>query len=301
MDRAVGTDDRRRAEAVDGEPVLAPHPALPASEGEAADARLGHDAAGHDEAERLRFAVDVSPDRAALDRGSPGHRVDGHGPHPREVDDDAAVAARQTGHGVPAAPHRDQQVPLAGEVDRVDHVGGAGRSDLERRAPVVHGVVDRIGVIAVVGRCEHVAPEAGAQLLELVVFDLGLATSSVETKIVIAYPALRPAPGVGKSAAVGHCVARRCLRPWVLPIARNMRVAVLRNIRKECTPISWHHALFRVEPPRTSRRLGSRRLALPAPAAVTMNRCRANVRVMVAALRVGTRGDDRSRQRTGSK
>ena len=72
MDRAVGTDDRRRAEAVDGEPVLAPHPTLPASEGEAADARLGHDAAGHDEAERLRFAVDVSPDRAALHRGAPG-------------------------------------------------------------------------------------------------------------------------------------------------------------------------------------------------------------------------------------
>ena len=31
------------------------------------------------------------------------------------------------GDRVPAAPHRDQQISLAGEVDGVDHVGSAGR------------------------------------------------------------------------------------------------------------------------------------------------------------------------------
>ena len=174
VDRPVGTDHRGRAQAVDGEPVLASHPALPASEGEATDARLRHHAAGHDEAERLRLAVDVGPHRAALHRGPSGHRVDGHRPHPREVDHDAAIDARQTSHGVPAAPHRDQQVPLTGEVDDVDHVGGAGRSNLERRAPAVHRVVDRVGVKTVVSRCEHIAAHLGTELVELVVLDLGL-------------------------------------------------------------------------------------------------------------------------------
>ena len=95
---------------------------------------------------------------------------------------------------MPATPHRDQQVPLAGEVDRVDHVGGAGRSDLECRAPVVHGVVDRVGVVAVVGRCEHVAPEAGTELLELVVFDLGLATIQRGNRKRHRYAPLIPPP-----------------------------------------------------------------------------------------------------------
>ena len=215
MDRTVGTHDRRRAEAVDGEPVLAPHPTLAASEGEAADAGLGDHAAGHDEAERLRFAVDVSPHRAALHGGSPRDRVDGDGAHPREVDDHAAVAARQTGDGVPAASHRDQQVPLAGEVDRVDDVGGTGGSHLQRRAPVVHRVVDRIGVKTVVGRREHVTPKAGTQLLELVVFDLGLATVQRGNQ-----DCHRDVPRSltatcrrGPSATAGHCVSREGRRP----------------------------------------------------------------------------------------
>ena len=80
MDRPIRTDDRGRTKAVDRQPVLATHPALPTSEGEAAHARLRHHAAGHDEPERLGLAVDIGPDGTALDGGPPGYRIDGHPP-----------------------------------------------------------------------------------------------------------------------------------------------------------------------------------------------------------------------------
>ena len=177
MDRAVRADDCGRTKAVDRQPVLATHPALPTSEGEAAHTRLRHDATGHDEPERLGLTVDIGPDGAALDGGPPGDRIDRHGLHPSEVDHDATITARQTGDGVAAPPHRDQQVPLTGEVDGGDHVGGAGRSDLERGVAGVHRVVDRIGVKVLIRRPEHIAPDPGAELLELGVLDLRLAAS----------------------------------------------------------------------------------------------------------------------------
>ena len=184
---------RGGTQAVDGQPVLAPHPSLATSEREPRRRRSRRP--------RRRARRDRTP-------ASPGRRRAQSAPP-------CTDARRATGSTVtarirvrsmtippsqldspatewPAASHCDEQVPLPGEVDRIDDVGRAGRSDLERRVPVVHGVVDRVGVEAVVGWREHVAMDPCPQLFELVVFDLGLPPSSVETASVIARPLSRP-------------------------------------------------------------------------------------------------------------
>ena len=147
---------------------------------------------GYDQAERLRLPVDIGPHRATLHGGSSRDRVDGHRPHPGEVDHDPAIAARQPGDRVSAAPHRNEQVPLPGEVHGVNNVGSAGGSHLERWAPAVHLVVDRIAVEAIVGGREHIAAELRAQFVELVVFDLGLAAVKRRNHCCHCSPSSRP-------------------------------------------------------------------------------------------------------------
>jgi hypothetical protein len=176
VDRPIGAYHGRCAEAVDGKPVLASYPTLATAEREATDTRLGDNAAGYDQAESLRFPVHIAPHGAALHGGPAGSRVDGHRPHPREVDDDADIAAGVSSDGVPASPHRDEQVALPGEVDGVNNVGSARGAHLERWAPPMHAVVDRIGIEALVAGRQHIAAELHAQCVQLVVFDLGLAT-----------------------------------------------------------------------------------------------------------------------------
>jgi hypothetical protein len=90
----------------------------------------------------LGRAVEVAKRAAPLGarRAPPG--VDLDGPHLGQVDDQAAVAERVTGHAVPAPAHGDQQLVVAGEVDRGDHVLRSGTARHQRRAPVDHAVPD---------------------------------------------------------------------------------------------------------------------------------------------------------------
>src|SRR5688572_32997271 len=150
---AAGRHDINGEEVVDGEAVLAHQPADATAEREPADAGVAHDPAGGSQTVRLRFEVDVAPQRATLDPGRAAGGIDPHRPHRREVDDDPIVANGGAGDVVPAATYGDLQIVVAGETHGRDHVGGPGASSDQARAPVDGPVPHRAGsiVIGVVG------------------------------------------------------------------------------------------------------------------------------------------------------
>ena len=162
---SVGGDDVGGEQVVAGQADLAHQPADAAAEREPGDPRGGHEPAGHREPERLRLVVEVRPRAAALGAGGATRRVDAHGGHRGQVDDDAAVAGGEAGQRVPAAADGDEQVLAAREVHRAHHVGDAGAADDQRRPPVVGAVPDRARlVVALVGGPDELAAQA---LLEL--------------------------------------------------------------------------------------------------------------------------------------
>ena len=75
---AVGGDHLRRDQVVAREAVLAPHPSVAAAQREAGYAGVGDHAAGATSPKRLGLAVDVAPERAALDVRQPPLGVDLH-------------------------------------------------------------------------------------------------------------------------------------------------------------------------------------------------------------------------------
>ena len=77
---------------------------------------------GVDEPVELRLAVDVGPERAALDVRELCLLVDQNAVHRREVDHHAAIRARQSGDRVPAAADCDLDPAVAREVDGGDDV-----------------------------------------------------------------------------------------------------------------------------------------------------------------------------------
>ena len=162
---------RAESEAVDREAILATDPSLAAAERESRDAGLRHHAAGHDEAECLRLAIDVAPQRAALHARDSGVRIDIDAAHPREVDDHAAVTARMTRHGVAATADGDEELVLAGELHGVDHVGRPRAPHDERGTPLMHRVVDRLVRVSGITGLQHVSANRRAELLERGVVD----------------------------------------------------------------------------------------------------------------------------------
>jgi hypothetical protein len=159
-DAALGCDDLGGQQVVDSEPVFAHEPPDPTTEREAGDAGVAHDATGGGQAVGLRLAIDVAPQRSTLHQDGAAGRVDQHGSHGREVDDDSVVAHRGAGHIVAAAPHRDLQIVGAGKAHSGNHVGGPAASGDQARAPVDGAVPDGPGgvVVAMVGG-DNVAPE----------------------------------------------------------------------------------------------------------------------------------------------
>jgi len=119
---AIGGYDLRRDQVVAAQAVGAAQPAIAAAQRQPGDARPGIHAARRRQTVRLRRRVDVAPRRAASDADRSPGRVDLDLLHLGEIDDDAPVVGRVTGHVVPAAPNREQQIVLAGEVDRRDDV-----------------------------------------------------------------------------------------------------------------------------------------------------------------------------------
>src|SRR5262249_14842420 len=150
---AVGRHDVDGEEVVDREAVLAHQPADATAESEPCDSGVAHDSAGGGQTVRLRLVVDVTPQRTTLHPGPAVGRIDPHGPHRREVDDDPVVANGGACHVVASAPYGDLQIAVAGETHGCDHVGGPDASGDQARAPVNGTVPDCTGdvVVGVVG------------------------------------------------------------------------------------------------------------------------------------------------------
>ena len=138
---AVRRYDFRAHEVVAREPELAGDASDSTAQRQSRHAGVGDGADGRGESERERFAVELAEQRAAFDVRQPGKRIDLHGPHGREVDDQPAVAAGLPRQTVAAAAYRGQQAVCGAEahrapdVRRTDAAHDEGRLAIEGRIP----------------------------------------------------------------------------------------------------------------------------------------------------------------------
>ena len=166
--RAVGADDVRRHQVVDGHPVRPREPAEAAAQRQPGDAGRRVDAERRRQAVLERGPIDVGEERARLDVGAPGRGVDADLPHLRQVDHHAAVAHRRAGDVVAAAADRDLESPLAGEADRRRHVRGVGAAHDDRRPAIDHRVPDGAhGVVGGIAGQDDGALHGGCQRLRV--------------------------------------------------------------------------------------------------------------------------------------
>ena len=143
-----GVDDLRGDKAVARQPVLAAHPPFTTSERKSRDPGVRNDTARRGQPEDLGFAVDIAPQGTALRSDELRIGIDVDPVHEGEIEQHPSVDARQARDGMSSAADREQQALFAGELDRVDDVGGAGGLHHHGRAIAVHRVVDRTdGVI----------------------------------------------------------------------------------------------------------------------------------------------------------
>jgi hypothetical protein len=85
--------------------------------------------------------------------------------HLRQIDDHPAIAERMTGHAVPAPAHREQQLVVAGEAHRGDHVLVTVTPRHQRRAPVDHPVPElSCRLVARVPRPDEPPPQPRGEL-----------------------------------------------------------------------------------------------------------------------------------------
>src|SRR6266404_4153469 len=73
---AVGCDHLRRQQIVDGHPVFTYQPANTASESQATNSSLGHDATRDSKPENMRFPINITESRSALYSNSAGCVID---------------------------------------------------------------------------------------------------------------------------------------------------------------------------------------------------------------------------------
>ena len=161
-DLPLGRDHLGLHEVVDREPVLAHQPANAATEADATDAGVAHDATGGGKTVCLRLVVDIAPQRTALDESRALDGIDRNGAHRRQVDHDAVVAHRGAGHVVTPASYGDLEVAVASEADRRGHIGSAAAASNQSRSSVDGAVpYGASGVVLMMLRGDHVAAEPG--------------------------------------------------------------------------------------------------------------------------------------------
>ena len=100
--------------------------------------------------------------RAVLARG-----IDSDALHRREVDHQPAVAERVPADAVATGADRDQQIALAREAHRRDHIGHARAAGDAGRMAVNRAIPDPAGsVVAGAGRQQQLSAERSAELVE---------------------------------------------------------------------------------------------------------------------------------------
>jgi hypothetical protein len=160
---AVGGDHLDRHEVVDGEAMLAPHPAQTTPEREPGDARLGDDTQRSGQPVRLCLPVDVGQRAPGLRSHRARLGVDVDRLHPGQVDDETAVADRVARHPVASPAHGELETLLAGERHGGDDIRHAGTAR-DHSGELVHRAVPDASrlVVAVVTGLEHLALEPRA-------------------------------------------------------------------------------------------------------------------------------------------
>src|SRR5690606_37043694 len=97
-DLAVGAHNPGGDEAIAGEAILAPKPAVTAAQRKTRNAGVRHHTAWHGQPERLRLPVNISPERSALHVDEALLDIDLDAAHREEVDQDTIVHTGQAGN-----------------------------------------------------------------------------------------------------------------------------------------------------------------------------------------------------------
>jgi hypothetical protein len=95
----------------------------------------------------LRLAIELGPGDATLCPPSATAWLDVNAFHRREVNHQPAVDGRAPGHIVTATTNRQFEAQLAGEVDRIDHVGHATTSGNQSRMLVHQTIMNPSGFV----------------------------------------------------------------------------------------------------------------------------------------------------------
>ena len=147
---AVGEDDLGRDEVVEGQAVQAYQVADPAAQGQARHARRVVGAAGHRQPVCRAGRVDTAPRRSAAGADAPRVGIDLYPAQQPQIDHEAVVADRVTGHAVAAAADRRREALVLRPGDRRGDVVAAGAARDHRRVAIGHRIERRAG--DVVGR-----------------------------------------------------------------------------------------------------------------------------------------------------
>jgi hypothetical protein len=137
---AIGRHELDRAQVVDCQAELALQPADAAAEREARDTRVADDAGWADEAVGLRGDVELAEECAAVCPRDALRGIYGDAAHRREVDDEAAVAARVAGGAVPTGSDRQREVVVSTEPDGRCDFADRCRSHDGGRTKVVNSI-----------------------------------------------------------------------------------------------------------------------------------------------------------------
>jgi hypothetical protein len=123
-DLSVRGDEFDRQHVIGREPVLALKASHPAAEREPGDAGVTHVTERTGKPESLGFSIEITAEGASVDSGEARLRIDTDLSHPREVDNDSAIAGREPSDAVAARPHGDHEILLPSESHSFDDVGG---------------------------------------------------------------------------------------------------------------------------------------------------------------------------------
>ena len=161
----AGGDEIGGEELVYRQPKLAVKPADAAAERQAGDAGVSDNPASGRKPERLRLAVELSPEHAGLDSRSARHRVDADPFHWPEIDHDPAVADRVARIAVPTASDCEGQGGIACEPDRRLDVRNPAAARDERGVTIDRSVPDpAVSVVRAIAGADELALEGFAQL-----------------------------------------------------------------------------------------------------------------------------------------
>ena len=122
LEPAVGGNHIGGYQVVAAKAVFAGQPSDAAPESQSADTGIVVGAAGGGEAEGLGLMVECAPLGPSLGPDSPLCRVDTNSGHFGKVDHQPIVAHAVAGEVVTAASHGNQDIVVAGEIDRIDNV-----------------------------------------------------------------------------------------------------------------------------------------------------------------------------------